>query len=118
MAYGLILLAWGQVALVVFGAAAARVEEEFGENDVGVAPTVAFLIVDEAAEADEGLLHLLMAVEPGLFAYADIGDPAIGEALGAVVEAEVLAIGEGVVIDGGLDEVTGDVAFVVAAVVG
>ena len=96
-------------------AALAGVEEELGQLDVGVAAAVAFHVVDKAAKADEGLLHFLVAVEPDFLARAEVGDPAIGQFLGGVIEARVLAAGHGVMVDGGFDEIAGDVAFVFAA---
>ena len=78
----------------------------------------AFHVVDEAAEAHQRLLHFLVAVEPRLLARADVRHPAIGEFLRGVVEPQVLAAGQRVVIDRGLDEIAGDVAFVIAAIRG
>ncbi len=120
---GFVLLDGGRLALVVLLAAgllAAAVDEELGERDVVVAVAAALHVIDEAAEADEGLLHLLMAVIPLLLAGAgaDVGGPAVGEFLRGVVEAKVLSLGEGVVVDGGLDEVAGGVALVIAAMFG
>jgi len=40
--------------------------------DVAVAPAIAFHVIDKAAEPNEGLFHLLMSIEPFLFARADI----------------------------------------------
>src|SRR5262249_59384410 len=89
--------------------------EEARERDVGSALAAALLVVDEAAEAHERLLHLLMAVVPLLLAGAEVLDPAVGELLRGVVEPAVLASGQREVVDRGLEEVAGDVAFVVAA---
>ena len=85
MADGLVLLAGRQMALVVLGTAAARVEQELGERDVGVAAAVAFLIVDETAEAHQRLLHLLVTVKPLLLAGADVRNPAVGQLFRGVV---------------------------------
>ncbi len=79
---------------------------------------IPFLIVDEASESHQCLLHLLVAVEPVLLARPDVRNPAVSQFLGRVVQAQILAIGERVVIDGRLDEVSGDVPFVVAAMIG
>ena len=114
----LILLAGRQVALVVLRAAAARIEQELGESDVRVAAVIAFLIVDEAAETHQRLLHLLVTVEPLLLARTDVRDPAVGQFLRGVVQAKIFAVGQRVVIDRGFDEVAGDIAFMIAAMIG
>ena len=77
-----------------------------------------FLVVDEPAEAHKGLLHLLMAIEPGLLSRTEVCHPAVRQLFGRVVEAQILAVRQGVVVDGRLDEVPGDVTLVVAAVLG
>src|SRR5450631_4156117 len=118
MAHGFILLAGGKVALVVLRTAFAGIEKELGQRDVRVTATMAFLIVDEAAKANQGLLHLLVAVVPALLAGSDVGHPAVGQSFGGVVEAKILAVGQRVVVDGRLDEIAGDIAFMVAAVIG
>ncbi len=41
-----------------------------GQSDISVSAMIAFLVVDEASEAHQCLLHLLVAVEPVLLAGA------------------------------------------------
>ncbi len=123
VADGFVLLDRRQVALVVFLAAPARIEQEAGQRDIAVAAPntlriFALFVVDEAAETDQRLLHLLVAVEPFLLAGPDIGDPAIGQLLGGVIQPQIAAVGQGVVVDRRFDEIAGGVAFVVAALFG
>ncbi len=106
------------MALVVLAAVFAAIEQELGEVHVGVAASVALDVIDEASKAHEGLFHFLMAVEPVLLARPEVGHPAIRQPLGGVVETPIRALGQGVVIDGRLDEVAGDVALVIAAIAG
>ena len=81
-----------------------------------VALAAAFHVVDEAAEAHQRLLHLLMAVVPGFLRRgSEVGVPAVGQLLRGVVEAGVLLVGHQVMIDGRFEEVAGGVAFVIAA---
>ncbi len=56
-----------------------------------------------------------MAVEPFLLAGlgADVGDPAVGQFLGGVVQAAVGAVGECVMVDGRFDKIAGGVTFMV-----
>ena len=95
----LVLLSGGHMALVVPGAALARVDEEAGEGDIGVTATVPLHVVHEATEAHQGLLHLLVSVEPAFLARADIRHPAVRQLLRSVVETEVSATGQGMVVD-------------------
>src|SRR6185503_20437701 len=89
MAYGLILLDHRQMALVVLGplplvarGVVAIVEQELGEVDVLLALGTTFHVVHEAAKADERLLHLLVAIVPGLLRRgADVVVPAVRELL-------------------------------------
>ena len=85
MADGLILLPRRQVALVVLRTAAAGVQQELRERDIGIPAVIPFLVVHKAPEPHERLLHFLVAVEPFLFARADIRYPAIGQLLCRVV---------------------------------
>src|SRR5215469_10106180 len=78
---------------------------------------IAFLIIDEPAEANQRLLHLLVPVKPLLLARPDVRDPAVSQLLRPVVQAKVFSIGERVVIDSRLYEITGHVTFMVAAMV-
>jgi hypothetical protein len=66
-------------------------------------------------KAHERLLHFLVAVKPFFFARAEVGHPAVGQFLGGVVKAAILAFGEGVMVDGRLDEVARRITLVVAA---
>ena len=53
--------------------------------DDQVVPVLRVLVL-EAAEADEGLLHFLMAVVPGLFGGgSEVVVPAVGELLSGVI---------------------------------
>ncbi len=76
-------------------------------------------LVDEPAEADQRLLHLLVAVVPLLLRRRpEVVAPAVGQLLRRVVQPRVGLAGHHVVVDGRLDEVARDVAFVVAAPLG
>ena len=118
----LVLLLDGQVALVVFGAVLAAVEQELRQGDVPVAGAglrsrFPLDLVHEAAEPDESLLHLLVPVVPRLLRRgADVIRPAVAELLGRVVQTEILAFRHHVVVDRRLDEVAGDVALVIPPV--
>ena len=79
---------------------------------------IAFHIIHKAPEAHQCLFHLLMAIVPIFLAWPDVRDPAIGQFFSCVVEAKVLAVSQRVVINGRLDEVSGDVPFVVTAMIG
>src|SRR5258708_5957305 len=78
---------------------------------------IALLVVYEAPEAHQRLLHLLVSVEPFLLAWPDVCNPAICKFFGGVVQAQIFAIGERVVIDGRFDEVARDVAFMITAMI-
>ena len=56
-----------------------------------------------------------MPVEPVFLAWTDVSHPAVSQLFGGVVEPQVLAIGQRVVVDRGLNEVAGDIALVIAA---
>jgi len=119
MAHGLILLLHRDVALVVLAAVPAAVQEELGQLDVAVAVAARPLhVVHEPPEPHQGLLHLLVAVVPVLLARSQVGGPAVGQFLGRIVQPLVRAVGQGVVVDGGLDEVAGHIALVVPPVPG
>src|SRR6516162_1165266 len=115
MTYGFVLLPRRQVTLVVLLSAATRVEKELGELNVGIAVTLAFHVIHEAAEAHQRLLHLLMAVEPFLLTGTDVRNPAVGKFLGCVVESQVGAAGQRVMVDRRFNKVPGNIAFVIAA---
>ncbi len=84
--------------------------------DVPLAFVVAFDVVHETAEANEGLFDFFMPVVPGfLGSRADVVVPAIGEFFGGVVKAQVLAAGGDVMGDAGFDEISAGVAFVLTA---
>ena len=59
-----------------------------------------------------------MAVIPIFLAGAEVCDPAIGKFFGGVVKAFVFSFGERVMVDGGLEKITGDVALMLAAIAG
>src|SRR5690348_7299854 len=107
MANSFVLLPRRQVALVVLRSAAARIEQEFRKRNIRISAMIAFLVVHKAAETHQRLLHLLMSVEPLLFARPDVRDPAVRELFRGVVQAKVLTVGERVVVDGRFNEVAG-----------
>src|SRR5215467_11623524 len=115
MTYGFVLLSRRQVTLVVLLPAATRIQKELGELNVGIAATLAFHVIHEAAEAHQCLLHLLMAVEPFLLGGTDVRNPAVGKFLGGIVEPQVRAAGKRVMVDCRFDKVSGNIAFVIAA---
>ena len=79
---------------------------------------MSLLVIDEAPETHQSLLHLLMPIKPGLLSWAKVRDPAIRQFLCCVVETKVLPVGQGVVVDGGLNEVSRHIAFMVATMLG
>src|SRR5215469_415717 len=115
MTYSFVLLPRRQMALVVLLPAATRVQKELGKLNVRIAVTFAFHIIHEATKTHQRLLHLLMAVEPFLLTGTDVRYPAVSKFLGCVVEAQVSAVGKRVMVDRRFDEVSGNVAFVIAA---
>src|SRR6185437_2129796 len=117
MANSFVLLPRRQMALVILRPAAARIEQEFCERNIRISAMIAFLIVHKAAETHQRLLHLLMSVEPLLFARTDVRYPAIHELFRSVVQAKVLTVGERVVVDGRFNEVAGNIAFMIASVI-
>ena len=118
VAHGFVFLLHGHAALIVIGAVAAAIEQEFCEGDVAVAVPAALDIVHETAKAHERLLHFLVAVVPFFFPWADVGHPAVGEFFSGVIETLVRAAGERVMIDGGLNKITPHIALVIAAMRG
>jgi hypothetical protein len=121
--HGLVLLDDGKMALVVLpplavlrGGVKAAIQEEPGQLDVLAAFAGALEIVYEAAEPHQRLLHSLVLVVPRLRGGGtDVVAPAVREFSGRVVEARVLSAGGGVVVDGGLQKVAGDIALVIGA---
>jgi hypothetical protein len=77
MAHGFVLLPWRQVPLVVLRSPTARVEQEFRESDIYVSAMIAFLVVYNAAESHQRLLHLLVPVEPLLLTRPEVRNPAV-----------------------------------------
>src|SRR5262249_29437927 len=119
-AYGmtrcLVLLDDGEMALIVFRATLAAIEQELSQRNVTVSSPAAFDLVDEAAEAHQRLLHLLMSVEPLLFGRgSDVIRPAVCKFPGRVVQACILVFGHHVVVDGGFEKIAGNVALVIGA---
>src|SRR5690349_9257382 len=110
-----VLLRRWQMTLIVLLSAATRVQKEFGELNVGITLTLAFHVIHESAEAHQRLLHLLMAIEPFFLTGTDVRHPAVGKFLGRLVEPQVFPVGKRVMVDGRFDEVSGNVAFVIAA---
>src|SRR5579872_351418 len=106
------------MALVILRSTAPRVEKKLGQGDVGIPAVIGFLVVHEASKSYQGLFHLLVSIEPFLLARADIRNPTVCKFFGGVVQAQVLPVRKGVVIDRGFDEISGDVALMVAAVIG
>jgi hypothetical protein len=105
------------VALVVLRSTTTRVEQELGKHYVFVAAMIAFLIVDKPAKAHQSLFHLLVTIEPVLLSRAKVRDPAISQFLRCVIQAKVFAIGQRVMVDGRLNKVSGNIAFVIAAMI-
>src|SRR5579859_5539827 len=106
------------MALVILRAAAARVEQELRERDVGIAAMTTFLVVHEAPEPYQCLLHFLVPVEPFFLTGTDVSNPTIGELLRRLVQTQVFPIRQGVVVDRRLDEIAGDITFVIATMIG
>src|SRR5689334_16086571 len=103
----------------VDGSSVSRIQQKLRELDVRIAFAVTFHVVDEPSESDERLLHLLMAVVPRfLRTGAEIVAPAIRKFLSRVVQPCILLFRHQVVVDGGLDEVSGNISFVIAAMSG
>ena len=110
----LVLLRHRQMALLVLGAVATTIEQEFRQRDVPISLPSAFHFVHKATESHQRLLHLLVTVEPLLlWGWTNVVGPAVAEFLRGVVQAIVLAISHRVVIDRRLDEVSRDVPFVI-----
>ena len=118
MPHGLVLLARRQVTLVVLRSAPARIEKKLRESDIRVPAVIPLLIVHKAAEAHQRLLHLLVPVKPFPLSGPDVRNPAVGQLLGRVIHAQIFSFCESGVIDGRLDEVARDIAFVIATMIG